>query len=199
MKALCKSLDSVNGTVKLHAVFSLKPNWIWIRDTSCFCSNCFDHNFLKDSCCKGWRESELKTIVPRKRKNVKSVSSVSNAASARSVVEEGQSSSNATLVPTVEPTIGDYVGAVYDRKAYIGMVNDMDEDEAEIYFLSHNGSLNHQAKFKQPKETDDVWVPLSDILCIVPEPTATERISLEMCSEILENVIEKFEHRLKLY
>ena len=39
LKALCKNLDSVNGTMKLHAVFSLKPNWIWIRDTSCFCSN----------------------------------------------------------------------------------------------------------------------------------------------------------------
>ena len=82
--------------------------------------------------------------MPRKRKNVKSVSSVSNAASARSVVEEGQSSSNATLVPTVEPTIGDYVGAVYDQKANIGMVNDMDEDEVEISFLSHNGMLNRQ-------------------------------------------------------
>ena len=53
LKALCKNLDSVNGTVKLHAVFSLKPNWIWIRETSCFCSNCFAHNFRKDSCCKG--------------------------------------------------------------------------------------------------------------------------------------------------
>ena len=150
-------------------------------------------------CCKGWRQYELKTIVPRKRKNVKNVSSVSNAASTRSVVEEGQSSSNVTLVPTVEPTIGDYVGAVYDQKAYIGMVNDMDEDEAEIYFLSHNGRLNRQTKFKLPKETDDVWVPLTDILCIVPEPTTTKRSSLEMCLEVLENVIVKFEHWLKLY
>ena len=66
LKALCKNLDSVNGTMKLHAVFSLKPNWIWIRGTSCFSSNCFDHNFRKDSCCKGWGECELKTIVPRK-------------------------------------------------------------------------------------------------------------------------------------
>ena len=37
LKALCKNLDSVSGTMKLHAVFSLKPNWIWIRDTFCFC------------------------------------------------------------------------------------------------------------------------------------------------------------------
>ena len=90
--------------------------------------------------------------MPRKTKNVKDVSSVSNAASTMSVVEEGQSSSNATLVPTVEPTIGDYVGAVYGRKAYIGMVNDMDEDEAEIYFyhimegLIVKQSLNNQKK-----------------------------------------------------
>ena len=151
LRALCKNLDSFNGTMKLHAVFLLKLNWIWIRDTSCFCSNCFDHNFRKDSCCKGWRESELKTIVPRKRKNVKNVSSVSNAASTRSVVEEGQSSSNATLVPTVEPTIGDYVGAVHDRKAYVGMVNDMDEDEAEILLLSalyQNPLLRSEAHLK---------------------------------------------------
>ena len=90
-------------------------------------------------------------------------------------------------------------GAVYDQKAYTGMVNDMDEDEAEIYFLSHNERLNPQAKFKQPKETDDVWVPFSDILCIVPEPAAAKRSSLEMCLEVMENVIEKFEHWLKLY
>ena len=158
LKALRKNLDTVNRTMKLPVVFSLKPNWIWIRYTSCFCCNCFHHNFRKDSCCKGWCECELKTIVPRKRTIVKNIYSVSNTASTRSVVEERQSSSNVTLVPTVKPTIRDYVGAVYDRKAYIRMVNDMDEDEAEIHFSSHNGRLNHQTKFKQPKETDDVWV-----------------------------------------
>ena len=108
--------------------------------------------------------------MPRKRKNVKNVSPVSNATSLRSAVEEGQSSSNATLVPTVEPTIRDYVGAIYDRKAYIGMINDMDEDEAEIYFLSHNGRLIRQTKSKQPKETDDLWATLIDILCLYQSP-----------------------------
>ena len=76
LKASCKNLDRVNGTMKLHAVFSLKPNWIWIRDTSCFCSKCFDPNFRKDSFCKGCHECELKAVVPRKRKNDKNVSSV---------------------------------------------------------------------------------------------------------------------------
>ena len=60
------------------------------------------------------------------------------------------------------------------------MVNDMDEGEVEIYFLLYNGRLNRQTKFKQPKETDDVWIPLSDILCSVPEPTATKQSLFEM-------------------
>ena len=51
------------------------------------------------------------------------------------------------------------MGAVYDRKAYIGMVNDMDEEEVEIYFLLHNGRLNRQ---------------IAVILCLVPEPTTTK-------------------------
>ena len=41
LKAACKNLDAVKDTFLLHAVFSLKPNWIWVRDTSCFCCNCF--------------------------------------------------------------------------------------------------------------------------------------------------------------
>ena len=62
-------------------------------------------------------------------------------------------------MPTFQPAIGNYVGAVYDRKAYIGMVNDMDEEEVEIYFLLHNGRLNRQ---------------IAVILCLVPEPTTTK-------------------------
>ena len=147
LKAECKNLDAVKGTFLLHAVFSLKPNWIWVRDTSCFCRNCFDQNFRKDSCCKGWRECELRTIKPRKRKNLqnstavnkKSITEDGNAANNMSVVEERTSSSHVTL-ETVEPTIGDYVGAVYEKAVYIGLVNDMDEEEAEIHFCVIMGS-----------------------------------------------------------
>ena len=46
------------------------------------------------------------------------------------------------------------MGAVCDRKAYIGVVNYMDEDEAEIYFLSHNGGLiAKQSLNSQKKQT----------------------------------------------
>ena len=55
-----------------------------------------------------WQNIHWRTL--EKEKNVKNVSPVSNGTNTRSVVKEGQSSSNTTLVPTVEPTIGDYVG-----------------------------------------------------------------------------------------
>ena len=58
------------------------------------------------------------------------------------------------------------------------MVNDMDEGEAKMCFLSQNGRRNYLTKFKQTKE--NVWIPLSDTSCIVPETTATKRSLFEM-------------------
>ena len=111
-------------------------------------------------------------------------------------VRETKSSSNATLVPTVEPTIGDYVGAVYGRKAYIGMVNDMDEDEAEIYFLSHNGRLNCQTKFNSPKKQTMFGCCYQIYSALYQNPRLRSEARLKC---VRKNVTEKFEHWLKLY
>ena len=66
LKATCENLQTVKGTMKVHGVFSLKPNTICVRDTSCFCSKCFNQRFQKDSCCKGWRECSLTTSTRKK-------------------------------------------------------------------------------------------------------------------------------------
>ena len=49
LKGACENLQAM----KVHAVFSRKVNSIWVRDTSCFCKNCFSLKFQKDSRCKG--------------------------------------------------------------------------------------------------------------------------------------------------
>ena len=54
LKATCENLQAVKGAMKVHAVFTLKANSIWVRDTSCFCKYCFSLKFQKDSCFKGW-------------------------------------------------------------------------------------------------------------------------------------------------
>ena len=67
---------------------------------------------------------------------------------------------------------------------------DEESEEVHINFLEHKGDLQRWSKFNKPKKEDKIWVPLSDIICIVPEPTATTR-ALEICPEVLD-VLEKF-------
>ena len=64
--------------------------------------------------------------------------------------------------------------------------------EAHINFLEHKGDLQRRSKFNKPKK-DKIWIPLSDIICIVPESTATKR-AFEICPEVLDNVLEKFRY-----
>ena len=75
------------------------------------------------------------------------------------------------MVPStsIERNISDVVAAVSDWKLFTGKVLDLDEDEAHIHFLSHNGILHGQSKFKVPWVKDDVWISLNDIVWVTPE------------------------------
>ena len=186
LKAACENVQTVKGTMKVHGVFSLKANSIWIRDTSCFCKNCFNRKFQKDSCCKGWRECSLKASDENQGKDSTGKKSVQNEEPSGDIIKESQSTN---IVP--EPS--DYVAAIYAGKPYIGQVQEIDEEdkEAHINFLEHKGDLHRHSKFKVPKKEDKVWIPLLDIICIVPEPLATKR-ALEIFPEVLDSVLEKF-------
>ena len=56
---------------------------------------------------------------------------------------------------SVVPEAGDYVAAIYERKPYIGQVEEIDEEdeEAHIDFLEHSGNLTRLSKFKNPKKS----------------------------------------------
>ena len=150
LKATCENLQTVKGTTKVHGVFSLKPNTIWVRDTSCFCSKCFNQRFQKDSCCKEWRECSLTTST--RKKSVGETPTVKKAVQndePEETIEDLQSTS-------VIPEAGDYVAAIYEQKLYIGQVEEIDEEdeEAHIDFLEHSGNLTRLSKFKKPKKVD---------------------------------------------
>ena len=83
--------------------------------------------------------------------------------------------------------------AIYSGKLYFEQVEKIDEEsgEAHINFLEHKGDLQRRSKFNKPKKEDKIWIPLFDIMCIVPKPTATKRV-LEICPDVLDNVLEKF-------
>lgn len=182
LKVACENVETVKGTMKVHGVFSLKVNSIWVRDTSCFCRKCFNGTFQKDSCCKGWRECSL-TSSTEKTKNK---SDQNEEVCAQEV--SGDSEELTRVVP--EPN--DYVAALYSGKPYIGQVQEIDEEdeEAHISFLEHKGNLQRQTKFKRPQKEDKIWIPLKDIICIVTEPWSKKR-SLEILPEVLDNVLDK--------
>ena len=107
LKGTCENLQLVKGTMKVHGVFSLKQNTIWVRDTSCFCSKCFHHRFQKDSCCQGWCECSLTST---RKKSVGETSTVEKAVQndePEETIEDLQSTS-------VIPEAGDYVAAIYE-------------------------------------------------------------------------------------
>ena len=171
--------------MKVHAVFCLKANSIWIRGTSCFCKNCFNLKFQKDSRCKGWRECLLTTSTKNQRKDASEKNVDQNKELSRIVIEDSQSTS-------IVPEHSDYVAAIYSGKPYVGQVEEIYEEgeEAHINFLEAKGDLQRRSKFNKPKKEDKIWIPLSDIICIVPQPTATKRAPA-ICPDVLD-VLEKF-------
>ena len=103
----------------------------------------------------------------------------------RVVMEDSQSTS-------IAPEPSDHVAALYSGKLYVEQVEEIDGEgkEAHINFLEHKGDLQRRSKFNKPKKEDKIWIPLSDIICIVPQPTATKR-ALEICPDVLD-VLETF-------
>ena len=68
---------------------------------------------------------------------------------------------------TVE--VDDYVAAVYDCKAYVGKVLEIDELDIHIYFFVHKGDLSISTTFVIPKVPDEVWVAKENMRCYSPK------------------------------
>ena len=86
----------------------------------------------------------------------------------------------------------DYVSAIYSGKPYVRQAEEIDEEgeDAHINFLEHKGDLQSRCKCNKPKKEDKTWIPLSDIIYIVPELTTAKK-ALEICPEVLDNLLEK--------
>ena len=99
---------------------------------------------------------------------------------------------------TVE--VDDYVAAVYDCKAYVGKVLEIDELDIHIYFFVHKGDLSISTTFVIPKVPDEVWVAKENILCIVPRPNEDKRgkrARLVLDETVLETILKMLEAWVK--
>ena len=111
----------------------------------------------------------LTTSTKNHRRNASEKICHQNKESSKIAIEDSLSTST---VP--EPC--DYVEAIYSSKPYVGQFEEIDGEgeEAHINFFEHKGDLQRRSKFHKPKKEDKIWIPLSDIINIVTEPTATK-------------------------
>ena len=65
--------------------------------------------------------------------------------------------------------VDDYVAAVYDCKAYVGKVLEVDELDFHISFFAHKGDLSISSTFVIPKVPDEVWVAKENMRCYSPK------------------------------
>ena len=160
--------------MKLHAAFLSTPNNLWVKNTSCFCQNCFRTSFKPETVCDRWR------MVDLQRKRNPSILS---------------SSEKAVEIPENEaaivPNINEHVAAGYDRKVYIDKVLEIDDSDAKISFYEHAGTLSIGSIFREPKKRDEIWVDFVNILYVLPVLAETKR-GKKFEKFMLENVMEKF-------
>ncbi|KAK3107744.1 hypothetical protein FSP39_021287 [Pinctada imbricata] len=171
----------ISGTFKLHAVVPYGNGKIATRNTSCYCEKCITHAYTD---C-GW---EIKEIYKSKPSTSTCSTSIS------SIDDEIQSENLET--DEKNPEIGDFVAACYESKWYIGKVLEYDsrEKETKINFMEKSGKLLNT--FRWPSLKDELWIPTTDILIIIPPPTATGKSSRlfkfdNMVIDLIENQFKK--------
>jgi hypothetical protein len=67
---------------------------------------------------------------------------------------------------------GDYVATKYDENWYVGMVEEVDEEDGEprVTFMTRRGAPGSY-KFQWPAREDTIWVTREDVLCIIEPPS----------------------------
>ena len=73
------------------------------------------------------------------------------------------------------------MATVYDCKAYVRKVLEVDELNVHIFFFAHKGDLSISITFVITKVPDEVLVAKENILCIVPRPNEEVRKKGKVC------------------
>lgn len=153
-------IKPIKGTMRIHAVVGKGADRIMTASVSCYCTEC-----IGDGECKANQWNTRMLIVSEKASSVADEKEVENSASGSQPTNASDGSSQG-----IEVAVGEYVAALYDKKMYIGMVleHDDEDDEVEITFMENVRKL-----LQWPKHEDRLWIDKKDIICTVSEPMPT--------------------------
>ena len=186
------NLKPLEGTMKIHTVFSTKVDQLWSREISCYCTSCFGPSFKPPSLCDGQKEYSLSKDVAALPKSKKISTSLSESAEKESKV--------ADQPKPIEIKEGDFVAAVYAENflVYTRTIVEYDNEDALISCMEQGDSrpLNDKSVLKWPTPRDEVWIKRYDILCLIPEPVPTNvtarRIGCKHQEAVFSNVMSLY-------
>lgn len=88
--------------------------------------------------------------------------------------------------------VGKYVAAVYSNDWYIGLISERSEQHADVHvkFMKRNKRNNNLTW----TATDECWVPLINILRVVPTPSVVGQSARQyrLATDIIDNCVAKF-------
>ena len=169
------NIKPVKGTMSVHSVVSLGLNSIAVRETSCFCDDCFKDGTFHAK-CNGWYRHTFNESSRCDHEN--------DGMDANEYITDSLASGSSKSIEPTEPIetaavettgqqyeVNSYVAALYDEQWYIGLVQDDDPDD-DTYCISFmtKGSNPKGVTLKWPDKEDVVWRASANILCAVAEP-----------------------------
>ena len=91
-------------------------------------------------------------------------------------------------------TLGEYVGAVYENKPFIGRISDIDGDDVEIDFMKPEVKPNINQTFLWPDRPDKIWRKREEILGVISSPREVKR-GYQFSEGICQNILDLFSRR----
>lgn len=172
-------IKPIKGTFSIHSVVQVENGTIAVRDTSCFCNNCFENGDFKLG-CTGWTKHIVNDQADLQNREALNIANQQESVNTQ-LDETTSKVSTMDDVPTQENTettfdqlvVNSYVAAVYNDNWYVGKVIDIDHDDDSLpYQISfmEQGKCKGRVTFKWPSKDDVIWIDKEAILCTINEP-----------------------------
>ncbi|KAJ4939070.1 hypothetical protein JOQ06_028532 [Pogonophryne albipinna] len=157
-------LFTVKGTMKMHQVLSISPGILKYRDISCFCQAA---EGVFDCSCHSLQEVSLvATEHAEKALDVRP-----------DVIKHHHS--------------GQWCVVRYDDQPYPGIILEVEEHNVKVKCMHRNG-IN---RFFWPSPREDVnWYGDDQIMCLIPEPLAVNKRSVQIEQELWEFIMGQLDN-----
>ncbi|KAK1896542.1 Glucose-6-phosphate 1-dehydrogenase [Dissostichus eleginoides] len=171
-KTQVPAIAAVKGTLRIHQAISLTPGQMKYRDISCLCKR---EEGVLDCPCFNLQEVTLADVP---------VSSDESPAS-------GKAPDNSRRPAMIEVKhIGEWCVVNYDNEAYPGFIMDAEGHSVKVKCMHRNG-IN---KFHWPSPREDIcWYYDWHILCLIPEPQALNKRSVQIEASAWKYVEEQLQ------